>query len=580
MNIRIFGTKCPVRGKAYVTALLAATLLAISPARLSATPLPAGYGIGSETNPWLFETNYYSLYKETYSGVTGYFFNDTSGYYKTGSSVDVSGQTYPSIYVGYSNIIGRLTIDGGNTVKDVTGYIGYLSGGGGTVLVTGSGSTWTNTGNLYIGYQGTGELDVASGGAVTASTIYIGGIGTDNTTGTGVGTLNITGGTVSSSLCFVGCNNGTSGAITVNGSSASFTTTSQLIIGAVCAGSLTIESGGTVTSKIAVLGNNTGVTGTALVTGDGSTWEGTDGITVGYTGNGTLNIEKKGEVTTAGLFIGYYDGASGTVTVTGEDSTLTNSNILFVGFEGTGALNIEDGASATNTGVSYLGGYYGSKTTGDGTVTVTGSGSKWTNSSDLYVGYNGKGTLNVESGGAVSAGACEIGFKSGSSGKVTVTGSANGTASTLTVGSFNVGSEGTGELKILNGGHVISTGDSATCYIGYTSTGTVLVSGSGSRLDVSSTLKVGYDTDNSAGTLTIENGGLVTATGFSLFSSKGTLYINGGYLAISGSSLLSQIQGYITAGDVYLVDVTGTYVNVDRHQQPAYLSWLLHLRRR
>ena len=102
-------------------------------------------------------------------------------------------------------------------------------------------------------------------------------------------------------------------------------------IGAVCAGSLTVENGGTVTSKIAVLGNNTGVTGTALVTGDGSTWEGTDGITVGYTGNGILNIEKKGEVTAAGLFIGYYDGASGTVTVTGEDSTLANSNILFVG---------------------------------------------------------------------------------------------------------------------------------------------------------------------------------------------------------------------------------------------------------
>ncbi len=34
-------------------------------------------------------------------------------------------------------------------------------------------------------------------------------------------------------------------------------------------------------------------------------------------------------------------------------------------------------------------------------VTVTGSGSKWTNSGSLYVGYIGRGTLNIRDGGNV-----------------------------------------------------------------------------------------------------------------------------------------------------------------------------------
>jgi T5SS/PEP-CTERM-associated repeat protein len=562
---RIIGIKCPVKGKMYGAALLAATLLAISPERLSATG--GASGSGTEANPWIFNSTNYPLYFSSvqYSVYLGYFFNDSDGYYETGSSVDVSGQTYPSIYVGYSHTIGKLTIDDGYTVKDVTGYIGYLSGSGGTVLVTGSGSTWTNTGNLYIGYQGTGELDVASGGAVTASTIYIGGIGTDNTTGTGVGTLNITGGTVSSAKCFVGCQSGTSGAITVNGSSAAFTTTNQLIIGAVCKGSLTVEAGGTVTSAAAILGNNSGVTGTALVTGSGSTWNGAGGITVGYTGNGILNIEAAGAVTTPVMYVGYYDGASGTVTVTGEDSKLTVSSVLCVGMAGTGILNIKDGGRVAVNGTDtnydcYIGGfYYTSDTTGDGTINVTGSGSTLTCKNYLYVGYNGKGTLNVESGGAVSAGTCYVGFVSGSSGKVTVTGSANGTASTLTVGGGIVlGNAGTGELNVLNGGHVIS---GYTTYIGYTNTGTVLVSGSGSELLVDGSLKVGQDNDYGTGTLTIEAGGLVTATGFSLLSGKGKLYIGGGYLAISGSSLVSTISTYVTAGSIYAWNGT-EYVQV------------------
>jgi T5SS/PEP-CTERM-associated repeat protein len=548
MNIcRLFETKCHGSSKSYGAALLTALLLALPSDRLMATGIFSQATLGNFVN--------------SYHPAAGYLIND--GDYETGSNVDVSSLTYPYIVVGYSKTGNVLTINSGYTVTDSAGYVGYNSGSGGTVIVTGSGSKWANTGKLYIGYLGTGELDVDSNGTVTSTVIYIGGTGTVNTTGTGVGALTISSGTVSSTNCYVGCENGTSGAVTVNGNSSSFSATNQLVIGAVCAGSLTVEGGGTVTSGSAILGNNTGVTGTALVTGAGSTWTNTDGIEVGYSGKGTLNIEDGGAVTGPGCDIGWSSGSSGTVTVTGENSKLTMpsnnaTGVICVGYDGTGVLNIENKGSASAYN-GYVGGYSGSSTTGSGTVTVTGSGSALT-CSNLYVGYNGKGALNVKSGGSATIGTCYIGENSGSSGKVTVTGSANGTASTLTAGGgLVIGNNGSGELNILDGGHVHS---GYTTFIGYNSTGTTLVSGSGSEFVVTDSLKIGQDTDDSAGKLTIENGGLVTATGFSIFSGKGTLYINGGYLAISGTSLVSTIDSYITKGDVYLVDASGSYEKV------------------
>ena len=44
------------------------------------------------------------------------------------------------------------------------GYIGYNSGSTGTVTVDGAGSKWTNSGGLYVGYSGSGTLNITNGG--------------------------------------------------------------------------------------------------------------------------------------------------------------------------------------------------------------------------------------------------------------------------------------------------------------------------------------------------------------------------------------------------------------------------------
>ena len=60
-----------------------------------------------------------------------------------------------------------IQINGGGQFADASGFIG--NGATNTATVSGSGSKWTNSGALYVGYSGTGTLTVSSGGAVSAN---------------------------------------------------------------------------------------------------------------------------------------------------------------------------------------------------------------------------------------------------------------------------------------------------------------------------------------------------------------------------------------------------------------------------
>jgi outer membrane autotransporter protein len=89
---------------------------------------------------------------------------------------------------------GTLTIANGGTVINNTAFaanIGNGAGSLGTVMVTGAGSTWSNSSGLNIGNSGTGTLTIADSGAVTAGPVVIA------TNAGAVGTLNIGAGAVS-----------------------------------------------------------------------------------------------------------------------------------------------------------------------------------------------------------------------------------------------------------------------------------------------------------------------------------------------------------------------------------------------
>ena len=148
--------------------------------------------------------------------------------------------------------------------------------------------------------------------------------------------------------------------------------------------------------------------------------------------------------------IGNAPGSQGTVTVTGPNSTWTNSSVVVVGGLGTGTLKIENGGAVSSSAGGSVG------LVGTGTVTVTGAGSTWSigPSGGLNIGSFGTGTLLIENGGMVTNSTpvrANIGNAVGSQGTVMVTGSGSTWSNS---GGLNVGNSGIGTLTIADGGIV------------------------------------------------------------------------------------------------------------------------------
>ncbi|MCP4565836.1 MAG: autotransporter domain-containing protein [Bosea sp.] len=438
----------------------------------------------------------------------------------TGSvTVTGAGSTWTNndtLAVGSSGT-GTLIIEDGGTVSNARGFVGWQTGGTGTVTVTGAGSTWTNTDLLGVGYFGTGTLIIENGG------------------------------TVSNTDAFVGDKAGSTGSVTVTGGGSTWTNSRQLHVGYEGTGTLTIADGGKVSNTVGYVGVGAGSTSTVTVTGLGSTWTNSAELYVGGSGTGTLTIAGGGKVSSTVGYVGHASGSTGTVTVTGAGSTWTNNGTLNVGYGGTGTLTIADGGVVTSAGAGGPAGSIGVTAGSTGTVTVTGAGSTWLNNGmlgdgELYVGKAGTGTLIVEDGGWVKSTSGYLGFASGGSGTVTVT----GTGSRWTVvGLLDVGRDGTGTLTIANGGAIESGGTEIGRY--GAGTGSVTVTGAGSALY---TRGITIGGTSGAGTLTIEKEGYVQGTGVVFYGSGGTLNLLGD--ATNGRGVLEANYVWANYGTVNL----------------------------
>lgn len=420
----------------------------------------------------------------------------------------------------------------GGTVSNVNAYIGDSAGSVGSVTV--NGGTWTNTGNLGVGYYGKGTLLIENGGTVSSAEGNIGwqasstnssatvtGTGSTWTNsldldvgGSGTGTLTISaGGAVNNRNGTIGHYSGSSGTVTVTGTDSRWTNSNELVVGWSSTGTLTISAGGTVSNTNGFLGARDGGNGTVTVTGAGSTWNNSKQLILGYvdssgSSTGVLTIENGGTVINADGRIGLSAGSTGTVTVTGANSTLIDQgDNLRIGVYGTGTLNIGTGAGSggsVSNDNAYIGHWAGSV----GNVTVNGG--TWTNSGNLGVGYYGKGTLLIENGGAVSSTAGLIGWQASSTdSSATVTGA--GSSWTLS-NSLYVGNSGKGVMTVSAGGRVSSqNGYVGTSYVGG-QTSSMTVTGSGSSWQVTGDIVAGYDT-NASGSISIADGATVTAGG-------------------------------------------------------------------
>lgn len=71
------------------------------------------------------------------------------------------------------NSDGVLTISDGALVESAAAYIGDGSTSTGNVLITGSGSTWRNSGDVYLSLLGTATLTVSDGATFESATAYL-----------------------------------------------------------------------------------------------------------------------------------------------------------------------------------------------------------------------------------------------------------------------------------------------------------------------------------------------------------------------------------------------------------------------
>jgi fibronectin-binding autotransporter adhesin len=443
-----------------------------------------------------------------------------------GDVLPADPSTWDDVTTGYigQTAAGTLTIDG-STVTDARGYIGYDSSATGLVSISGTGSTWTNSVDLNVGYAGIGTLSITSGGSVSD----------------GIG--------------FIGRMSGATGTVTVDGTGSTWTNATILYVGSSGSGTLHITNGGGVTSNGGTIGATSGSAGEVTVDGSRSLWS-SGPITVGGSGSGSLSVTGGGRVISYGETIGASSGSAGTVTVDGSGS-LWMSHSLAVGGFGGGLLSITNGGSVTSSS-----GTIGASSGSVGTVTADGSGSKWT-SGPLTVGSFGSGSLSITGGGTVTSSGGTISASSGSAGTVTV----DGAGSLWTSGALIVGGSASGSLWITNGGTATST--NATVGLGPSSQGTVTISGAGSKWS-SSNLTVGFagagSVIQSGGSNTVSNmlyiGQHTRGSGAYDLSGSGYLRSNREYVGYAGIGTFNHSAGTNTIYDRLYVGFgsgTGTY---------------------
>lgn len=257
-----------------------------------------------------------------------------------------------------------------------------------------------------------------------------------------------------------------------------------------CVNSATVDSALSVKN----FNTNPGYTGTVTVSGVSVIIA--TGISVD---GGTLYVSNGGTVTappgSSGFVIGNAATGNGTITVTGSGSSLTQTisgdTRLRLG-NTTGAvgnLNILNGATV-NTGNIYAA--YSSGTTAN--ITVDGANTVWNSDSVVnlgYIGRSGAATLTISNGAVVNSAAkpWQIGGIAGSSGVVTVSGAGSQLNFTSTGSTLRVGYSGTGTLNVNDGGMVNNSAGAIIVAALAGSTGTLNI-GAGYTMDLINTPSV------------------------------------------------------------------------------------------
>lgn len=551
------------------------------------------------------------------------------GMYKAGTGTFTLTGT--SSYIGDTLVRGgTLTITDGGSVSGNNGYLADNFNVPVTVNVGGGvgNSSWTNTGTLYVGIVGPATLNITSGGTVSAGSLnnnFVGSsvnlnggtlriTGTDSTTNvinlqSGGGTIDVPNAantfTIASGLSGAGSLTKTGYGTLLLSSANSYASDTTIIRGTIEMGIVNALPSSTALSvfpegtfKLAGFDQTIGsLSGSGSVSlGSGVLRVGGNGASTSFfgsftssasgglikTGAGTLTLYGGGtfggqvmvtsgtlainsSVSDATAHLGVATGLTGTVNVN-SGGTWTHSGDLNVGSNGSGILNIVGGGTVTN-----VNGFLANNTGLVGTVNVGGGtgNALWTNTGSLWVGLSGIGTVNITTGGTVSAATLDGGFGSSSvnlnGGTLRITGtdstsnkinlqSSGGmidvpaAANTFTITSV-IG--GAGQLTKAGPGTLALT--AANTYSGNTtvSAGKMLASNT-----TGSATGTGTVTVNSGATLA--GGNAAGTQGFIVPSIGHTITINGTVSPGNGTSNIGVLT-FGSAANVVNIDISGSY---------------------
>jgi T5SS/PEP-CTERM-associated repeat protein len=450
---------------------------------------------------------------------------------------------------------GSLTISNNGTV--VTGSpnssslaaLGVGLQGVGSVTITGSASTLTSDGFVYLGRAGTGSLTVENYGTLAIHN------GTD---GAGSGSLSVGGANVTAIAATSLYIDGTGTAL-VTGSGRVTAATSLYVGSTGATGTLTVNNGGSVeaTDQVTIGNTATLASGGTLITASGTT---TVGSATPYAGTGTVDVGAGGTLKADGalsngyaaIVVGNGAGATGTLNVSGTGALVNAGGYrITIGNYGAGTMLVSNGGTA-EAGAAYTDTeaavYIGNTAAATGALTVTGAGSTFTAAGQMDVGNAGTGSLTIDDAGAVTATALDTGVAANSSGIITATGS----GSTLTVtNALDVGDDGAANLSVYNGATV--TAGSVDIGVQLAGTGVLDVEDSGTQLNVSTNLTVG---DGGTGTLIVGYGANIKVTGTISVGLGGSIIFDGGTLDPQILDNTGSIGGY--GGYTGDIDNTGT----------------------
>lgn len=381
--------------------------------------------------------------------------------------------------------------------------------------------------DLVAGNTGTGILTIHSG-QVSASNLKLG----SGPGGTGVVNVLAGGRLAVSRTTTLGAVAGSDGSLTIEGAGAQAPTTMDLYVGDAGVGHLTLRKGGQLIAIAdATLGNAAGSSAPDSVVQDPSSMLLIrNDLTIGGAGSASLTLSNGGALEVDGpqLLLGAVSGGEGTLTLQGAATQFKfNGSQMRIGGAGKGTLSVQQGSSLY-AGLNLFLGFSG---TGDGTVRVGQDASLGVR--QLFVGFDGKGLIQLTGNGVLVSGDSIVGGgPTSESAAVEMFDASTWSANSLRVGgatAATVAVHGASKLT-LSSGEVV---------IGDVGVGKLTIDGPGASLTLASACaRIG---GSGTGTLEVINGAAVNPIGFvtlgDLKNSSGTIRVAGKSATGAPSSL-------------------------------------------